>query len=135
MPSYNYIYGSKVIVQCKAQINPHPWEKDPIFSKYLKIIDKKDDFFDCWCKIRTNVQCRVRAPPEETIKPEIKQYVGTEIDDELIERNRVVLWSKEDPDDRVVPRGGHRGRSAPMKIAFCAKDQGLSIKLPKYSTV
>ena len=135
MSSYNYIYGSRVIVQCKKQINPHSWTKDPIYSKYLKVINKKDDFFDYWYKIRTNVLCRVRAPPNEIVNPEIKQYVGTEIDDELIERNRVVCWSKEGPEDTVIPRGGHRGRSTPEMTAFCARDQGLRIILPKYTSV
>jgi len=40
MPSYDYIYGSRVIVQCKKQVNPHPWRSDPTYSKYLKIIKR-----------------------------------------------------------------------------------------------
>lgn len=135
MCSYDYIYGSRVIVQCKSQINPHPWNKDPIYSKYLKVINKKSIFFDNWCKLRTNVLCRVRSPPDETINPEIKQYVGTEIDDKLRERDRVVCWSKEGLEKTVVPRGGHRGQSTREMTAFCARDQGISIKIPKYTSV
>jgi hypothetical protein len=135
MSSYDYIYGSRVIVQCKKQINPHQWHKDPIYSKYLKVINKKDGFFDYWYRIKANVHCRVRLPPNEIINPEIKQYVGTEIDDELSERNRVVCWSKENPEIGVVPRGGHRGQSTSEIPTFCARDQGISIKLPKYTWV
>jgi hypothetical protein len=135
MSSYDYIYGSRVIVQCKKRINPHQWQKDPIYSRYLKVIKKGDEFFDYWYRIKTNVHCRVRIPPNEIINPEIKQHVGTEIDDELKERNRVVFWSKDDPEIEVVPRGGHRGQSTSEVYAFCARDQGISIKLPKYTSV
>lgn len=135
MSSYDYIYGSKVIVQCKKQVNLQPWENDPIYSKYLKVIDKKDGFFDYWYRIKSNVNCRVRLPPDEIISSEIKQYVGTEIDDVLKERNRVVFWSKEAPEITVRPRGGHRGQRTNEIHAYCARDQGLSIKLPKYTSV
>jgi len=80
------------------------------------------------------VKCIVRFPPTESIDPQVKQYVGTEIDDMLKERNRVVFWSKENPEIEVVPRGGHRGQSTDEIHAFCAKDQGPSIKLPRYSS-
>jgi hypothetical protein len=73
MPSYDYVYGSRVIVQCKKQVNPHLWRSDPTYSKYLKIIKKRDSFFDFWYKIRSNVKCIVRFPPTEPIDPQVKQ--------------------------------------------------------------
>lgn len=135
MSSYDYIYGSRVIVQCKKQVNPRQWMGDPVYSKYLKVVKKRDEFFNYWYKIRANVNCRVRFPPVEIISPEIKQFVGTEIDDVLKERNRVVFWSKEDPEIKVVPRGGHRGQSTDEIHAFCARDQGVRIELPRYTSV
>jgi len=138
MSSYDYIYGSKVIVQCKKQVNPHQWNRDPIYSRYLKVIGKMDGFFDYLYRIKTDVHCRVRLPPNEIINSEIKQHVGTEIDDELKERNRVVCWSQENPIIAVARRGegrGHRGQSTNEIPAFCARDQGASIKLPDYTSV
>ncbi len=138
MSSYDYIYGSRVIVECKKEINPQEWHNDQTYSRYLKVIKKSDGFFDYWYRIKVDVHCRVRWPPNELIHPEIKQYVGTEIDDELKERNRVVCWSKEKPEIRVVSRGGrsHRGQSPEKEMhAFCARDQGLTIKLPEYTSV
>lgn len=136
MPTYDYIYGSRVLVLCKKQINMHEWSGDTTYSNYLRIIQKKDDFFDYWCKLRTNVQCIVRQPPiDEQINGEVKEFVGTEIDDELQERNRVVSWSKEDVDEvGVVPRGGHRGQKLTLSTAFCARDQGFQFELPDYTS-
>lgn len=135
MPSYDYIYGSKVIVQCKGQINIHKWTGDSAYSQYISVIKKQYDFFDLWFRLKGNVKCIVREPPLEEIDSEIKKYVGTEIDDELQERNRVVGWSKkENSTVSVVPRGGHRGQSLPLKTAFCARDQGIKINLPNYTS-
>jgi hypothetical protein len=76
----------------------------------------------------------VRIPPEDNIDSEIKQYVGTEIDDELRERNRVISWYNKEADERVVPRGGHRGQQLPIITAFCARDQGIKCILPDYTS-
>ena len=73
MPSYDYVYGSRVIVQCKKQVNPQVWKDDSTYSRYLKVVNKRNDFFHYWYKLRTDIQCRVREPPKETISDEIKQ--------------------------------------------------------------
>jgi hypothetical protein len=135
MPSYDYVYGSRVIVQCKKQVNPQVWKDDPTYSRYLKEINKRENFYNYWYKLRTDIQCRVREPPNEAVCDEIKKYVGTEIDDVLRERTRVVCWSIDEMDKSVVRRGGgHRGQSSQEIAAFCARDQGLNIKLPEYTS-
>ena len=63
-------------------------------AKSFCTIGKRDGFFNYWYKTKTDVHCIVRLHPNGIINSEIKQHVGTEMDDELKERNRVVCWSR-----------------------------------------
>ena len=131
MGRYNFIYGSKVLIQCQAQINIHPWDGDaqPKFAKYLILIKKDASFFPYWCKPKRVVKCIVREPPEEHLDREVLGRVGTNIDDMLIERERALVWSKVTAiPHHVSTRGSGHGKIQITlnKSTFCAKDMGIA---------
>lgn len=139
MGSYDYIYGSKVIVQCKDQLNINPWKGDVEYSDYLKIIKKDTDFFPYWCKPRTSVKCIIKEPPDEFLDGDVLDIVGTKIDDMLIEQVRAVAWtSYENP--RIIhvpgPGRGHGKQQVVLNLkTFCARDKGFTFRLPDYTSV
>lgn len=131
MGTYDFIYGSKVIIQCQAQINMHPWEGDtqPEFAKYLVLIKKDTSFFTYWCKPRSVVKCIIGSAPDEHLDREVSNKVGTNIDDMLIEQTRALAWSKVTAVPRhVSPRGSGHGKIQITlnKSTFCAKDMGIT---------
>lgn len=65
MGKYDFIYGSKMIIQCQAQLNILPWDgtEQPEFTKYLILIKKNSSFFTHWCKPRHGkIQITLKAP-------------------------------------------------------------------------
>lgn len=136
MRNYDFIYGSKVLIQCQAQINILPWNGNAQheFTKYLTLVKKDVDFFSYWCKPRHVVKCMVREPPEEDLDTDILDNIGTEIDDFLIERDRALTWSKTTGTPRHVPQGGHGKIQVILKApTFCARDMGVSFDPCEYS--
>lgn len=138
MRNYDFIYGSKVLIQCQAQINIHNWDENTQreFAKYLILIKKNATFFPFWCKPRHVVRCIVREPPEEDLDEEILDRVGTKIDDILIERERALAWSKVTAQPcHVAPRGTGHGKIQIIlnKSTFCARDMGISFNPEDYS--
>ncbi len=71
MGNYDFIYGSKVLIQCQAQINMHPWNTQPEFAKYLILIKKNKPFFTHWCQTKHVITCMVSEPPEESLDAEV----------------------------------------------------------------
>ena len=131
MAKYDFIYGSKVLIQCQAQINIHSWdgETQPDFVKYLVLIKKDAPFFTHWCKPRRVVNCMVREPPEEHLDEDVLSRVGTKVDDMLTEQKRVFAWSKVIADPRhVSPSGSGHGKIQIIfnKSTFCARDMGIA---------
>ena len=131
MDKYNFIYGSKVLIQCQAQINIHSWDGDaqPDFAKYLVLIKKDASFFTYWCKPKNVVNCMVMEPPEEYLDEDVLNRVGTKVDDMVTEPKRVFTWSKVTaPLRHVPPRGSGHGKIQIVlnKSTFCAKDMGIA---------
>jgi len=137
MNSYDFIYGSKVIVQCQDQINVVTWKGDIDYNDYLQIIKKDIGFFSYWCKLKSVVKCIIREPPEELLDEDILDRVGTKIDDMLIEQTRALTWtSYSNPRIIHVPGSGHGKQQATFKLkTFCAKDKGPAFKLLDYTSV
>lgn len=136
MGKYDFVYGSKMIIQCQAQLNILPWDgaAQPEFTKYLILIKKNSSFFSHWCKPRHAVICQVREPPDEHLDMEILEKVGTEIDDMLIERERVLTWSKTTGNPRHVSHSGHGKIQVTLKApTFCAKDMGITFDPNTYT--
>lgn len=140
MGTFNFIYGSEILIQCQAQINMHPWKEgqgNEELAKYLTLIRKDPSFFAYWCQIRHVVICQVSKPPEENLDADVLQNVGTNIDDMLIERNRALTWSRTQGSRprHVPPRGrGHGKQMIILKApTFCAKDMGISFDQCSYS--
>jgi len=137
MGKYDFIYGSKVLIQCQAQINIHPWDKNTQseFAKYLILIKKDASFFTHWCKPRNVVKCIVRQSPEENLDRVVLDKVGINIDDMLIERDRVLSWTKATGDIRHVSGKGRHGKQQIILKAptFCARDMGISFDPYSYS--
>lgn len=138
MGSYDFIYGSKVIVQCQSQINIVPWKGDIEYNGYLQIIKKDIDYFTSWCRPRSVVKCIVRDPPNEVIDDDILEIVGTKIDDMLKEQTRALTWTThENPEIIHVPGPGrgHGKQQAIFKLrTFCAKDKGINFNLTAYTS-
>lgn len=131
MDKYNFIYGSKVLIQCQAQINIHPWNgsAQPDFVKYLVLIKKDAQFFTHWCKPRSVVNCMVMEPPDEYLDENVLSRVGTKIDDRLTEQKRVFTWSKVTADPHHVSTSGSGHGKIQMilnKSTFCARDMGIA---------
>lgn len=131
MAKYDFIYGSKVLIQCQAQINVHSWNESaqPDFAKYLVLIKKGAHFFTHWCKPRNVVNCMVMEPPDEYLDENVLSRVGTKIDDRLTEQKRVFTWSKVTADPRHVstPGSGHgKIQMILNKSTFCARDMGIA---------
>lgn len=135
MSNYDFIYGSKVIIQCQAQINMLPCnDKQNEYKKYLILIKKDASFFTHWCKPRRAVKCIVSAPPEESLDSDVLEKVGTNIDDMLVEQRRALSWTKAKGDVRHVPHSGHGKQQIILKApTFCAKDMGITFDPEKYS--
>jgi len=76
MNSYDFIYGSKVIVQCQDQINVVTWKGDIDYNDYLQIIKKDIGFFSYWCKLKSVVKCIIREPPEELLDEDSSQKMA-----------------------------------------------------------
>ena len=136
MNSYNFIYGSTVIVQCQDQINIVIWKGDFEYKDYLQIIKKDVDFFTHWCKLKSVVKCIVRKPPEEPLDEDVLDMVGTKIDDMLIEQTRALTWtSYSNPRIIHVPGPGHGKQQAIFKLkTFCAKDKSPAFELSDYTS-
>ncbi len=140
MGNYDFIYGSKVLIQCQAQINMHPWNEEQYNeepAKYLILIKKDASFFTYWCQTKHAVICTVSKPPEENLDDDVLENIGTNIDDMLIERNRALTWSKTTAGRprHVSPSGrGHGKQMIILKApTFCAKDKGISFDPRSYS--
>jgi len=135
MSNYDFIYGSKVIIQCQQQINMLPCnDRENEYTKYLILIKKDTSFFTHWCKPRHAVKCIVRAPPEESLDSDVLEKVGTNIDDMLVEQTRALSWTKAEGDVRHVPHSGHGKQQIILKApTFCAKDKGITFDPENYS--
>ncbi|MDP2845925.1 MAG: hypothetical protein Q8N79_07625 [Candidatus Methanoperedens sp.] len=137
MSNYDFIYGSKVLIQCQAQINMHPWncgKQHEVSAKYLILIKKEASFFTHWCQTRHVVKCIVSESPEEHLDKEVLDNVGTKIDDRLITRERAISWSKVRGDVHPVSHSGHGKQMIILKEpTFCAKDMGISFNPHNYS--
>lgn len=135
MGSYDFIYGSKIIIQCQAQINIHNCgssQDEP--TEYLILIKKDVSFFQYWCKPRRVVKCIVRKSPDEHLDEDILCNVGTNIDDELIERERVLSWSKARGIISHVSHSGHGKMQLKLNApTFCARDMGINFDPRSYS--
>jgi hypothetical protein len=129
--NYEYIYGSKVTLQCQAQINPQVWNGQDNYARYLAIINKDKEFFKYWYKIRNAVTCVVEEPPDEDLGEDLSEIVGTHKNAYLKERQRVVSWSMGRNEVTVLRIYGHGKQLLylPFKT-FCAKDQGISFRVP-----
>ncbi len=129
MSRWDFIYGSKVIIQCQKQINILPCDdRENEYTKYLILIKKDTSFFTHWCKPRHAVKCVVSAPPEEDLDSDVLEKVGTNIDDMLIEQNRSVSWTKATGDLRHVGGSSRHGKQQIIFKAptFCARDMGIT---------
>ncbi len=135
MGRYDFIYGSKVIIQCQQQINLIPCDdRDDENTKYLILIKKDISFFTHLCKPRHAVKCVVRASPEESLDTDVLDNVGTNIDDMLVEQTRALSWTKARGDIRHVPHSGHGKQQIILKApTFCARDMGIAFNPRSYS--
>jgi hypothetical protein len=103
MGNYNFIYGSKIIIQCQAQINIYPCRRQSEYNNYLILLKKNPDFF-------------------------------TNIDDKLVERTRVLTWSKTMGKTGHISGSGHGKQQITFKApTFCARDMGMDFDPNKYS--
>lgn len=139
MSSYDFVYGSKVHIQCQAQINFQSWDKDSYKDnikecQYLILIKKHPSFFEYWCKPRHVIKCIVKEPPKETLDDEILNRVGTKRNDILLERNRSMCWTKGKikEDHRSGSRHGKQ-LIISNSSTFCAKDMGINFDPKKYT--
>lgn len=135
MRNYDFIYGSKVIIQCQAQINIRNCDTDDGESaKYLILIKKDISFFTYQCTPRHAIKCIVRESPDEHLDKDVLDKVGTNIDDMLVEQKRALSWTKTKGDVCHVPYGGHGKQQVILKApTFCARDMGITFDPDKYS--
>jgi len=135
MTSYDFIFGSKVTIQCQAQINLEPWKDQEDYLPYLDVIKKDSSFFKYWCKIRNAVTCVVDEPPREELDKSISAVVGTHKNAYLKERHRAVGGSRGEGKLGHVSGSGHGKQLLYIPFeTFCARDQGVSFKIPKYTS-
>lgn len=133
MGNYDFIYGSKVHIQCQAQINFQSWDHNTKDGIYLILIKKDPSFFNHYCKPRHAIICIVEEPPREQLDDEILSKVGTKRNDLLKERNRSICWTKGKIKYDHVPKGGHgKQRVISNSLTFCAKDMGINFDPQKY---
>jgi len=133
----DFIYGSKVIIQCQAQINMLSWAGDTQneYSKYLILIKKEPSFFTHWCKPRHVVKCIISESPDEELDEDVIEKVGTNIDDMLIERDRALCWTKATGKIHPVSHSGHGKQMIILKApTFCARDMGITFNPDGYTT-
>ncbi len=135
MGNYDFIYGSKVIIQCQAQINMHPCDgKENEYTKYLLLIKKDATFFSQWCKPKDAVKCIVKSPPDENLDRDVLDNVGTNKDDMLIERDRAISWTKAIGKIHDVSKSGHGKQMVILNAStFCGRDMGIAFDPQNYS--
>lgn len=135
MGNYDFIYGSKVIIQCQAQINIHTCDtEDDEYAHYLILIKKDNSFFTHRCTPRHAVKCIISASPEEHLHRDVLDKVGTNIDDMLVEQRRAFSWTKAKGDVHHVPHSGHGKQQVILKApTFCVRDMGITFDPEKYS--
>ena len=136
MENCDFIYGSKVIIQCQAQINMLSWDGDSQneYAKYLILIKKDPSFFTNWCKPRHVVKCIISEPPDETLDEDVLEKVGTNIDDMLIARERALVWTKTIGKTHHVSLSGHGKQMLILKApTFCARDMGITFNPDGYT--
>lgn len=135
MGSYDFVYGSKMIIQCQAQINIHNCDGSQDEStKYLILIKKDASFFHYWCKPRRVVRCMVLETPDEQLDEDILSKVGTNKDDVLIESTRVISWSKARGIISHVSHSGHGKMLLKLNApTFCARDMEINFDPTSYS--
>jgi hypothetical protein len=134
MSQYDFIYGSKVVAQCQAQINIHPSREQNENDNYLILLKKNPDFFAYFCKLKHVVTCYVREPPEEDLDNNILSKVGTNIDDKLVDRDRALTWSKTMGKIKPVSGKGHGKQQITFTApTFCARYMGVIFDPDKYS--
>lgn len=136
MENCDFIYGSKVIIQCQAQINMLSWNGDSQneYANYLILIKKKPSFFTHWCKPRHVVKCIISESPDETLDEDVLEKVGTNIDDMLIERERALSWTKAIGKIHHVSHSGHGKQMLILKApTFCARDMGITFNPDGYT--
>ena len=136
MSGYDYIYGSKVTIQCQAQINVEPWKGQEDYVSYLYVIKKDKNFFKCWYKVRNAITCVVEKPSDEEFGDDVLEHVGTHKNDYLVERHRAIGWSTKEGKLSNVSKSGHGKQLFYIPHeTFCARDQGINFKLslPNYS--
>jgi len=129
MKQCDFIYGSEVIAQCQAQINFSDWDNNDPVKKYLLILKKPSNYFNCWAKLRNDVRCIILKSPKEVLPKEVLMKVGTDIDDMIKERKRVFLWAEiKGKVNHVSPRSrGHGKQQIKLKCnTYCARDFGIS---------
>ena len=134
MSQYDFIYGSKVVAQCQAQINIHPSREQNENDNYLILLKKNPDFFAYFCRLGHVVTCYVRESPEEDLDNNILSKVGTNIDDKLVDRNRALTWSKTMGKVSHVSGKGHGKQQITFNApTFCARYMGVNFDPDKYS--
>lgn len=134
MSKYDFIYGSKIVAQCQAQINIHPCRGGNEYNNYLILLKKNPDFFAYFCKLMNVVRCYVREPPVEDLDNDIISKVGTNIDDKLVDRARALTWSKTMGKIMHVGGSGHGKQQITFKApTFCARYMRVNFDPNKYS--
>jgi len=98
------------------------------------LIKKDASFFQYWCKPRRVVKCIIRETLDERLDEDILSNVGTSIDDVLIERERVISWSKTRGIISHVSHSGHGKMIIKLNApTFCARDMGINFDPHSYS--
>lgn len=134
MTSYDFIYGSKVIAQCQAQINVCHCDEQDNRSDYLTLIGEDISFFTYRITLKNVVKCYIKQPPNIVSHTNISEHVGTDIDDKLITRKRAITWSQMKGEKHHVGGHGHGKQQIVFKgPTFCAKDMGVNFDPKKYA--
>ena len=68
------------------------------------------------------MRCYIREPPEEDLDNNILRKVGTNIDDKLVERTRVLTWSKTMGKTGHISGSGHGKQQITFKAQLFAPE-------------